>query len=252
MKNALVKLFGWRGTTLLGDPTVVDRARWLQRHLQPGPLRTLDAGCGAGAFTLYAGKIGNTALGLSFSQAQIDKALSRAKILGIESVAFREMDLRTLDEHAASLGRFDQVIVFETIEHILNDQKLVDDLADLLKPGGTILLTTPSMLHRRLWGERLSGVEDGGHVRWGYTHQGLRVMFERAGLEVVAEEFISGVVSQKLASLQYGLSRISWGMAWGLTLPLRVFHPLDGILTGLTNYPPLSVGVVGRKPMGSA
>ena len=142
----------------------------------------------------------------------------------------------------------DQVIVFETIEHLMDDGKLVADLAGLLEPGGTILLTAPYKHHRALWGEKLSEVEDGGHVRWGYTHDDVRAIFEKSGLEVVAEEYISGLVSQKLASLQFGLTRIHSQGAWGVTLPLRVLHPLDGPLTRATGYPHLSVGVVGRKP----
>jgi SAM-dependent methyltransferase len=252
MRNTLVRLLGWRATVLQGDPTVIDRWRWLKRHLKPGPLRTLDAGCGTGAYTLYAAKIGNSAVGVSFDPAQITRARARAAILGISSIEFREGDLRKLDESATSLGTFDQIIVFETIEHIKNDQKLVDDLAALLKPGGVILLTAPYAHHRALWGEKLSEIEDGGHVRWGYTHEELRAIFERAGLKVVAEEYVSGLVSQKLASLQFGLGRLNPHSAWGLTFPLRVLHPLDGPLTRLTSYPHLSVGVVGCKPAASA
>jgi SAM-dependent methyltransferase len=248
MRNALVRMLGWRATVLQGDPSVTDRWRWLQRHLRPGSLRTLDAGCGTGAYTLYAATVGNQAVGVAFDSAQVRRAEDRARILGIANTEFHVGDLRELDRFGPSLGTFDQVIVFETIEHIMNDQKLIDDLVARLKPGGTILLTAPYKHHKALWGEKLSEVEDGGHVRWGYTHEDVRAIFERSGLEIVAEEYISGVVTQKLASLQFGLTRIHSQGAWGLTLPLRVFHPLDGPLTRVTGYPHLSVGVVGRKP----
>ena len=77
--------------------------------------------------------------------------------------------------------------MFETIEHLMNDQKLIDDLADRLNPGGTLLLTAPYKEHKPLWGEKLSEAEDGGHVRWGYSHDDVRAIFERSGLEVVAD-----------------------------------------------------------------
>ena len=247
MRNTLVRMLGWRATILQGDPSVIDRWRWLKRHLKPGPLRTLDAGCGSGAYTLYAAKLGNEAVGVSFDPAQIERARGRATLLGLDNVSFRQGDLRRLDEDAGSLGTFDQIIVFETIEHIKNDQKLVNDLAAVLKPGGAILLTAPYTHHRPLWGETVSETEDGGHVRWGYTHDDVRGLFEAAGLEVAAEEYVSGLVSQKLASLQFGLTRVHPRGAWGVTLPLRLLHPLDGPLTRLTGYPHLSVGVVGRK-----
>jgi SAM-dependent methyltransferase len=248
LRDALVRLLGWRATVLQGDPCVVDRSHWLRRHLRAGPLRTLDAGCGSGAFTLYAARMGNEAVGISFDPGQVERARRRAAILGLKSTAFHAGDLRRLDEQAAALGLFDQVIVFETIEHILDDRKLVADLAALLVPGGTILLTAPYKHHHALWGEKVSSIEDGGHVRFGYTHEEIGALFEANGLEVVAEEFISGLVSQKLASLQFGLTRLHPQGAWAVTFPLRVFHPLDGLLTRLNGYPHLSVGVVGRKP----
>ncbi|MGH7934815.1 MAG: hypothetical protein ACREQN_16860, partial [Candidatus Binataceae bacterium] len=65
-ENALVRLLGWRATVLHGDPMTLDRWRWLKRHLRAGRLRTLDAGCGSGAFTMYAAKIGNEAVGITF------------------------------------------------------------------------------------------------------------------------------------------------------------------------------------------
>jgi hypothetical protein len=148
------------------------------------------------------------------------------------------------------LGRFDQIVLFETIEHIKNDQKLVSDLAALLDPGGTMLLTAPYKHHLALWGELVGEREEGGHVRWGYTHDEVRMLFARAGLEVVAEESMSGLVSQKLASLQFSLGRLSPRLAWALVFPLRALHPLDGLMTRLFSYPPLSIGVVGRKPLG--
>jgi SAM-dependent methyltransferase len=248
MRNTLTRVLGWRATILQGDPSVVDRWRWLKRHLRGGPLRTLDAGCGSGAYTMYAARIGNHAVGVSFDPAQITRAQSRAALLGLTNIEFRTGDLRRLDEHAADLGTFDQVILFETIEHIKNDQKVVDDVARLMNPGGTLLLTAPYKNHHPLWGETVTDVEDGGHVRFGYTHEELRAILGRSGLEVVAEEFVSGLVTQKLAALQFGLTRLNTYAAWAATFPLRVLHPLDGPLTRLTSYPHLSVAVVGRKP----
>ena len=118
-----------------------------------------------------------------------------------------------------------------------------------LNPGGIHLLTVHTTKeHKPLWGEKLSETEDGGHVRWGHSHDDVGGLLKESGLEVVAEEYISGLVSQKLSRLQFGLTRIHSQAAWGVTLPLRVLLPLDGPLTRATGYPHLSVGVVGRKP----
>src|SRR5437016_5282620 len=93
-RDGLVRLLGWRGALLHGDPTVLDRWRWLRRHLQSGPVRTLDAGCGAGAYTFYAASIGNEAIGLSFDEQSIRRIRRRARILGLDHVELIDTDLR--------------------------------------------------------------------------------------------------------------------------------------------------------------
>lgn len=245
--NSIIKIFGWRATLLWCDPCVSDRWKWIRRRLQPGPLRTLDAGCGSGTFTLYAAKIGNAAVGLSFDAANNDKARRRATVLGLRNVQFIDADLRRLDEIAEELGTFDQIICCETIEHIIDDRRLLANLSALLRPGGRLLLTTPSREHRRYVGEKLSEREDGGHVRWGYSHGEMRVLLEKSGLLTFSEDEISGIVTQQLNNLSHLLSEVS-RYATLLTLPFRLFQSVDVPITKAIGYPFLSIGIVATKP----
>lgn len=41
------------------------------------------------------------------------------------------------------LGSFDTILSFETIEHVPDDRKFLDQLVKLLRPGGTLVLSTP-------------------------------------------------------------------------------------------------------------
>ena len=232
---------------LHGDTLVVDRWKWLKPLLLPGPKRTLDAGCGNGCFTIYAAKIGNEVIGLNFDEGPNVGARFRANLLGVNGAQFRQGDLRELDKMADELGTFDQILCMECIEHISDDKKLVTDLAALLKPGGRLLLTTPFKNHKPLRDEVVSGKEDGGHVRFGYTHAELRQIFEGSGLKVESEQFISGFIAQKLTSLAriFGLSRERIG--WAVVFPLRCLKILDKHVTAMLNYPYLSVGIVGIK-----
>lgn len=248
MNDNLVKLMGWPATILHGDPSVFDRWRWLKRHLRPGPLRTLDAGCGSGAFTMYAAKIGNFAVGLTNDGPHVEGSRRRAALLGIGQVEFLQADLRQLDALTETLGRFDQIICFETIEHIKNDRKLLRDLARLLRPDGRLLLTTPHRGYHPLLGDVVSPEEDGGHVRWGYTHAELAALFGEAGLELRVREYISGWVSQRLLNLlRRAALLVGSRLAWGLTFPLRILQCADVPLTRRLGYPYLSVGVIGVK-----
>lgn len=230
-----------------GDPALYDRWRWLSQRLRPGALRTLDAGCGDGAFTIYAATVGNEALGLSFDEHRNRKARHRATVLNVSNVQFKDADIRQLSSIGDSLGQFDQVICFETIEHIHNDRRLISDLASLLKPGGRLFLTTPFKYYKHLFGDSLTEGSDGGHVRWGYTHEELRTLFDQADLKLLELSWVSGFVSQQLVNLMRigGLVHPKFG--WFLILPLRPLRLLDDWLTKRLRYPHLCVAVVGEK-----
>jgi len=217
-------------------------------------MRTLDAGCGSGAFTMYAAKIGNEAVGISFDERNNKVAEDRAKFLKIQNIRFITGDLRKLDELKNNLGNFDQIICFETIEHILNDQKLVKDFSDILKPGGRLLITAPYKYYNKhlLRDDKipLSVCEDGGHVRWGYTHEEIANIFNSANLVIKEREYISGVISQSLVALYRILqSKINYKIAWLIVFPLRIFVILDPLITKLFKFPYLSIGAVGIKKL---
>jgi 2-polyprenyl-3-methyl-5-hydroxy-6-metoxy-1,4-benzoquinol methylase len=201
---------------------------------------------------MYAAKVGNDVVGISFDARNNDVARRRAEILGISGVDFIQGDLRKLDEMQPRLGSFDQIICQETIEHIRNDSKLVNDLASLLKPDGRLYLTTPSLGHRPVYGEleQHTWSEDGGHVRYGYSHEQLAEMFHSAGLEVIDRSFVSGALSQWIFSLTGWLAislHLPLRLAWGLTFPLRVLQAVDRPFTRLIHYPFFSVAVVARR-----
>ena len=146
----------------------MDRWRWLRRHLRAGGVRTFDAGCGNGGFSIFSAQIGNEVVAASFSVQEQESARRRAEILGVTGIDFRVIDLREIEDHRVALGLFDQIICMETIEHVSEDDKLVNSLTAMLKPGGQILLSAPYDRHRPLYTEEREprGIEDGSHVRF--------------------------------------------------------------------------------------
>jgi SAM-dependent methyltransferase len=251
MADAMLRVFGWRPLLVTGDPCVLDRWLWLRSQLRPGPQRTFDAGCGNGAFSIYAAGAGNEVLAASFSEREQHDARRRAGVVGVEGIDFRVLDLREIERHRQALGEFDQIICFETIEHVLDDEGLVRSLAAMLRPGGRLLLTTPYAEHHPLFSEERapSPVEDGSHVRYGYSQDRLRELVERAGMEVREESFVSGVVSQKVTDLMRRLTaRVGRPAAWLAVLPLRALVLIDRPLTRLLRYPHLSAALCAVKP----
>jgi SAM-dependent methyltransferase len=247
--NILVHFIGFPATILHGDPAVFDRWLWLRRHLTKGPVRTLDAGCGSGAFTLYAAKQGSNAVGLSFNARNNEMAKERARILRVENAQFHQVDLRELDAHEKKLGTFDQVLCLETIEHILDDEKLIKDIGALLNPGGRLLLTTPYKHHRSFKDESISTVEDGGHMRKGYTHEELERLCNKHGIQIVRKDYISGAITRLLLRITRSFSKLHPKLGWALTMPLRIIQVIDKPVTRALRYPYFCVGIVGVKDL---
>lgn len=247
MNDPLVRLLGWRALVYQGDPPLYDRWRWLRRHLRPGPLRTLDAGSGLGAFTMFAASLGNHVVGISFAAGTNAVARHRAERIGLKGITFVDADLRELGSLTPQLGTFDQVLCLETIEHVRDDRDLLERLGGLLREGGRLLLTTPYKLHKPFPGETVSAIEDGGHVRYGYTHPELRDLLEDCGLTVTDDEYIGGVVSRRVTIIERSLRNLHPRMGWAAALPLRLLLPLDRPLTRLLSYPALSVAVVAER-----
>jgi len=245
--DPLVRALGWRAMVLQADPTATDRWRYLRRHLARGPLRTLEAGSGNGFASLYAASLGNDVTAVSFSAEEQHNAARRAALTGLTRTRFLVGDLRHLSEASDELGRFDQVICFETIEHILDDEHLVRDVASVMRAGARLILTTPRSDRAPLYREVVSEVEDGSHVRRGYTEEGLRELLASAGIDVVDQERISGVVAQLLTRWMVRLDEVYPHLGWLLTLPLRLLQPFDRLLTRLVGYRYLCIAVVGVR-----
>ena len=250
MNNFLVRIFGFPATLIHGDTLVLDRWLWLKNRL---PIvneekKFLDVGCGSGAFTMGAAIRGYNSTGLSWDARNQNVAQSRAKILHLENIKFPICDVRRLDKEEKYLNYFDVAINFENIEHILDDRKLMIDIANCLKPGGMLLMTTPFYHYFSLSKGDMgpfSTTEDGGHVRRGYTRQMILELCEIAGLRVEEISFCSGYLSQMTSRLQRKLSILSPTLAWVLTLP---FRPLILVIDKYIPYRNYSICLEAYKP----
>jgi SAM-dependent methyltransferase len=252
--SLLVRLFGWRVALIHGDPAVLDRWLWLVRRLPRtrNGERLLDVGCGTGAFTIGVAHRGYRALGLSWDERNQRVAAQRARLTAAEGAAFDVLDVRRLDERADLVGGFDVVICLETVEHIVDDRKLFLDMARCLKPGGRLLLTTPSHLCRPLDSRDLGPFcedESGWHVRRGYSGAMLQELCSESGLAVEELSFCTGVASQRLIAAMRRIGRTHHLLGWAAVLPLRWLPPLlDPWLSPLLRHPPLSIALEAYKP----
>ncbi|MGM0589220.1 MAG: class I SAM-dependent methyltransferase [Bacteroidota bacterium] len=253
-KSGLVKIFGFPATLIHGDPLVWDRWRWLKKHLPPtrNGEQLIDFGSGTGAFTIGSARRGYSALGLSWDERNQRVASERADICNTNNVDFEVLDLRQLHSREDLLDQYDVAICLEVFEHILDDQKLMADIAGCLQPGGRLFLTTPNYHNHAITKDDdgpYSKVEDGGHVRRGYTPEMLRELCNNAGLRVEEIDYCSGWFSQKLTTLMRTLGKLHPLIGWLSILPLRILPPLlDPAIAKIFGWPGFSITLEAYKP----
>jgi SAM-dependent methyltransferase len=185
------------GYRLLGEIHISGRIRLhhvlrtiASLRLPDSGVQMLDAGTGRGDLALHFSRLkrGWCVRGVDIDQERVDHCRAAARALEIDNVKFDRLDLLDLE----SSGQYNLISSTDVLEHIEDDRRALANMARALKPGGYLVLTFPSdpgRHHLRLltWVERRKGLARGvfGHVREGYSPEGIRDLLEEVRLETV-------------------------------------------------------------------
>lgn len=107
--------------------------------------KVFEIGCGRGGFACWLASrsdAGATVSAADFSLAAVAKGRQFADRCGIH-VRWEVADIQAIP-HQDEI--FDFVVSCETVEHVPSPKKAVRELSRVLKPGGTLFLTTPNYL----------------------------------------------------------------------------------------------------------
>jgi 2-polyprenyl-6-hydroxyphenyl methylase / 3-demethylubiquinone-9 3-methyltransferase len=101
-------------------------------------LSLLDIGCGGGLVSEPMARIGFTVLGADASEKNIGTAKAHAEGAGLP-LSYRCATAETLAEEGAS---FDLVLNLEVVEHVADAGSFLASCANLVKPGGIMVVAT--------------------------------------------------------------------------------------------------------------
>ena len=171
---------------LLGAPILGLRIR--SRAILPllrevdRPLRIADAGSGRGVITLACARAFPQAevIGLDLNGAQCELNTGIARQLGVQNVRFQCWDVLRLGE----LGAFDLILSSDNLEHLEDDLGCAKIFLHALNPGGYLIVHVPHLTRNLFGWHRTNWMDIEGHVRPGYTRDGLADLLDRAGFEV--------------------------------------------------------------------
>lgn len=104
----------------------------------------LDVGCASGYYSVRYAKRGGRATGIDVADSSLSLARERARRAGVaDRCVFAMGDLRDLPVDDRS---YDVVLATEVLEHIREQRQALGEISRVLRPGGTLVMSSPGAL----------------------------------------------------------------------------------------------------------
>ena len=196
------KRFGFIYIKLFGYPPVpasrILARKTLRFFQQKEKGLLLDVGCSHGAYSFELARRGFTVIGIDTNEESIYVAQKIKGHLDLQNVNFLRMDILS---NNFSEKKFDFIIIFETLEHIKEDGRGIQELNRILKDNGTLILSVPYAENVQEYdepvgacrikeGTRICIGEGGSHYRDGYNLGRMKILLEKNGFFVENWEYL--------------------------------------------------------------
>lgn len=224
------------------DLELVRRWQW-RKYLAQNRL-VLEIGPGGGPWTLELLQRNNTVTVVDVATSSLLRLKSK-----VERFPLRSKKVRLIKSHAADFSsreKYDQILLFDVLEHIIEDRRTIENLVRHLAPGGEILISVPRLGHIPIADECVSDREDGRHVRKGYSREDLERMLTGCGLTIIRRKTACGWLtrgSKAFSNRIYRLTR-SRILFYLVRIASRPLLRLDFLRP---NYPPYSLFLIAAR-----
>lgn len=100
--------------------------------------RVLDAACGEGYGSALLARVADDVTGIDLDDATI--AHAKTRYAGVPRLNLRQGSVTAIEADDAT---FDLIVSFETIEHLLEQERMLDEFRRVLKPDGLLVISSP-------------------------------------------------------------------------------------------------------------
>lgn len=228
--------------------------RALRKEFGSKKISIYDAGTGFGQYSHYMAKKlqPNEIFAVDVKSEWIDDCRSFFEQRGITSISFAVEDLTEIEHRE----RFDLILCVDVMEHIVEDVKVFENYYRALKPGGFVLINSPSIYG----GSDVHEDDDesfiGEHARDGYSADDLTGKMEPLGFDFYRSNYSYGFwgdkawrLGIKFPMLLLNVSKIFFLILpfyYALTLPFTLFMML--IDYQMNNETGSGITYIARKP----
>jgi SAM-dependent methyltransferase len=208
----------------------IELKKWAER--KKNTVHILDAGSGFGQYSYYLSGFHKdwNIMAVDVKEEQVCDCNKFFNEIGRKNIIFKIEDLTTFVQPDA----FDLILSVDVMEHIEEDVKVFQNFHASLKPGGMLLISTPS-------DQGGSDVHEDGetsfieeHVRDGYNIKDIEEKLKKAGFWKVYARYSYGTpgkISWRL-SMKYPIQMLGVSKAFFILLPFYylIAYPVSFVL----------------------
>ena len=206
--------------------------RWLRKLLNghSGPFQVYDAGSGFGQYSYYIARHfpKSSIYAVDVKGDQIADCRRFFERMGLKNCRFAVEDLTSIRHE----GQFDFILSVDVMEHIPDDVLVFRNFQRALRPGGTLLINTPS----NRGGSGAASEQDESfieeHARNGYGADEIRKKLEHSGLHVEKIRYTYGPWGNAAwnVGIRVPMSLLNLSKAFFVVLPVYYLLTLPFVL----------------------